>query len=80
MPRYFLDIVNDGTVEDPDGADFADLEAAREEAILSARDLISQDLKEGRPLGLKRRIQIRDETGQAIDSVSFFEVIPPDRQ
>jgi hypothetical protein len=78
MPRYFLDIVN--TIEDPDGADFADLAAARQEATLSARDLISQDIKEGQPLSLKRRIDIRDENGQVLDSVIFSEAVPPEEQ
>ena len=80
MPRYFLDVVNGDAIEDPDGADFADLEAAREEATLSARDLVSQDLKEGRPLGLKRRIDIRNETGKVVGSVSFSDAMPPERQ
>jgi hypothetical protein len=80
MPRYFLDIVNGDTIEDPDGAEFGDIAEAREEAVLSARDLIGQDIKEGRPLGLTRRIDIRDDNGQVVDSVIFSEAIPSEEQ
>jgi hypothetical protein len=79
MPRYFLDVADGDTIVDPEGADFTDLAAAREEATFSARDIIGQDVKEGRPLGLKRRMDIRDDHGNVVDSVSFSDAIPPEK-
>jgi Domain of unknown function (DUF6894) len=42
MPHYYLHI-RDGTelVEDPDGTDLPDLEAARQEALEGAREMLA---------------------------------------
>jgi len=50
MPRYYLHHRrhNMATIYDPEGADFATLEDARLEALAAARELISQQVIEGR--------------------------------
>jgi hypothetical protein len=43
MARFFFHIRNGADfVEDPDGGDFPDLEAARAESLLSARELLAE--------------------------------------
>jgi hypothetical protein len=55
MPRYFLHLVNGAErTEDPEGAEFVDLAAAKQEAIECARELISQLVLAGSSLGLGR--------------------------
>ena len=46
MPRYFFDSCDgDDVARDPEGQDLPDLEAARHEAVASARELICLDIK-----------------------------------
>jgi hypothetical protein len=41
MPRFFLHIQDgDRRIEDPDGSELPDLEAARAEAVSAARDFL----------------------------------------
>src|SRR5215813_8155688 len=62
--RYFIHIVTDAErVIDPGGAEFLDLESARTEACQSARDLMAEELRSGRPVPLGWRIQVADEDG-----------------
>jgi hypothetical protein len=77
MPHYFLHVVSgEERTEDPDGAEFADLAAAKLEALESARELISQSVLAGLPLGLARRFEIEDADGRALACVPFAEAIP----
>jgi CheY-like chemotaxis protein len=79
MQHYFLHIRNGDTrVVDPDGGDFADLASAKAEAIESARELISQCVLNGRPLGLHRVFEIVDRNGQMLAAVPFSEAIAAD--
>lgn len=79
MQRYFLDLVEgEERIEDPDGQTFPDLQSAKDEAVLSARDVIVNDLRDGRPLGLHRTVEIRDEVGAIVAVISFATAIPPD--
>jgi two-component system, response regulator PdtaR len=79
MQHYFLHIRNGHVnVDDPEGADFADLASARAEAIESARQLISQCVLAGTPMGLQRVFEIVDDDGQTVASVPFSEAIAGD--
>jgi hypothetical protein len=51
MPRFFIDIF-DGRDLVPDelGIECADLEDAREEALIAARDHLANMIKEGKPI------------------------------
>ena len=43
MPTYFFDLINgDELVEDDQGEDFADIEAAKLEGLASARELLGR--------------------------------------
>jgi Domain of unknown function (DUF6894) len=76
MPRYFLHVVNgDDRTEDPDGAEFVDLAAAKREAIECARELVSRLVLAGSPLVLGRHFQIANKDGQVVARVSFGDAI-----
>ena len=80
MPRYFLHVKDRSSLlEDPDGQEFADVAAAKEEAAASARDLMAECLRAGSPLGLHREVIIEDERGASVASVAFAEALPPEK-
>ena len=76
MPRFFLDIL-DGRklLADPEGQDFADLNAALAEAAASARDLVAYGLLRNEDAS-DRRFVIRDEDGQTVATVPFRSALP----
>jgi hypothetical protein len=73
VPRYFLHI---GELEtDPDGTDLPDLEAARREALLSAREMLAEWITCGVE-DIPTRIVISDEAGNVLAVVHMREVLP----
>lgn len=81
MQRYFMHIRNaNARLDDPDGGEFADLARAKVEALESARELISQCVLQGRPLGLHRVFEIVDGNGQVLATVPFSGAIVPDQK
>jgi hypothetical protein len=76
MPLYYLHIKEGADLLlDPDGANFRDLEAARIEAIESARELISEAVLHGSPLRMHRAFQIDDADGRTLLRVPFTDAI-----
>lgn len=65
MPRYFIDTNDDDTfVEDDEGQDLPDAEAARKEALTALPDMARDKMSDG-----DRRTfcaSVRDETGETI--------------
>lgn len=75
MPRYFLHIrEHHEFIEDPDGADYPDLDAARAEAVHGARDILVEKLRRGDPLD-GAAIEITDENGKVVETVPFRTVM-----
>lgn len=71
MPRYYFDFTDGArAVTDRTGRDFRSEGAARQEAILTARDAVA-----GLRLGLRRyagwTLKVRDEAGREICSVAI---------
>jgi hypothetical protein len=60
---------------DPVGADFRDLASAKAEAIKSARELISECVLTGVPMGLHRVFEIDNAGGCTLTMVPFWEAI-----
>jgi hypothetical protein len=61
MPLYYLPIKDgDELLVDPEGSRLPNLQAARTEAIESARQLISEAVLSGSPLRMQRAFQIDD--------------------
>src|SRR3954467_13300554 len=71
MPRFYLDLLNGSAVlEDPDGQEFTDLDAARSEAVATARDLVAHGLLRNQDLS-DRCVLIRDDAGETVARVPF---------
>jgi hypothetical protein len=73
MPRYFLHIHDGETIiPDPDGRDYADLEAALFDAREGAREMLAEKLLKGAELD-GQRIEIMDADGALVDTVMFAD-------
>jgi hypothetical protein len=73
VPRYFLHIDELGI--DPDGTELPDLEAARREAMLSAREMLAERILLGAET-IPMRILITDEAGNLLAVVHMRDVLP----
>lgn len=75
MARYYFHI-RDGErlSKDPEGADFENLDAAREEAVKSARELLSQRVRNGEEVD-GQAFELTAEDGTVIDKVAFRDVL-----
>jgi hypothetical protein len=77
MPLFFLDVVTgDNRLEDPDGGEHGNVGSAQDEACVAIRELVANDIREGRRLGLERRIDIRDRHGEVVACVEFADAVP----
>ena len=75
MALFRLNLFNDADNLDEEGAEFPDLACAKAMAISSARDLMAEHVKEGRPIDLGNRIEVADESGKVLAVIPFREVI-----
>ena len=75
MPRYFMHIRRTGSLStDPEGVELPDLEQARREAQLDARELIADRIRSGKMIG-DDRFEIADERGNILAMVPFRDAI-----
>lgn len=75
MPRYYFHIHNGlGDVEDKEGRELADLDAAQAEAVVGARSLIASEVLEGR-LDLNGFIEVTSGQGHQILRVTYREAV-----
>jgi hypothetical protein len=75
MPRYHLNIHDDAVALDEDGAEFADLAAAREAAVGGAREMMAARLMGGKPITLSHRIEITNGEGVVLATLPFGEMV-----
>ena len=83
MPIFYSHIQSDGIyMTDPEGGEYPSLDAARQDAVLSARHIIGEAMKSGAPLrfALKRTFEITDEDGQQVAVLPFAEAAEIDLQ
>ena len=74
MTRYFFYIRHDGaTIRDEEGDEFSSIEDARNSAIEAIRELAASRIKNG--LISDQHMDVRDEAGDLMLSISFREVI-----
>jgi hypothetical protein len=75
MVRYFLHL-RDGSDEviDPDGMEFADIQALRDAVMKNARDTIAGDVQNG-VIDLRYRIDAENEAGQVVYSLPFKHAV-----
>ncbi len=57
--------------------DLPDLPAAHQEALLSAREILADQLRAGKPLD-GQLIEIADESGRVLGVLSFKDALRPD--
>ncbi len=75
MARFYFHIrKGEALLEDDEGLDLPDLNAAREQALLSAREVVADAVKFGRPA--PDCFVITDESGHEVASLSFKEAVP----
>ena len=75
MPRFYLHVCNgNGFVQDEEGQELPDLEAARAEAIRSARSIMASDVQRGM-LDLSSFIEIENADRQLVHTLCFEEAV-----
>lgn len=75
MPRYYFHICNGtGFVQDEEGLELPDLDAARAEAVRSARSIMASDVQRGM-LDLSSFIEIEDENQRLVQTLGFQEAV-----
>lgn len=71
MPHFYLNVRDaDGLLEDPEGSDLPDLDAAHLQALEGARDILAEMLRKGEVLD-RQTIEITDEAGAVLAVVRF---------
>ncbi len=80
MPRYFFHVREGSELNrDAEGQELPDAEAARKEAISTAREILGEKLLHGGSLD-SRTIEIADATGHVVDVVNIRDVLFKDGQ
>lgn len=75
MPRYFFHVREGSELNrDQEGQELPNAEAARKEAVSTAREILGEKLLHGGSLN-HRTIEIADETGHVVDVVNSREVL-----
>jgi hypothetical protein len=75
MARFYLNLCNGtGFVEDEEGVELPDLEAARAKAVEGLRDIVAGEIRQGE-LNMGAFISIEDEARRAVGQVSFSEAV-----
>ena len=81
MPRYYFNVrQNKFLLKDDEGADLADLNAVREEAVASAREILSEAAFSGRAASVDRKIEVTDAIGQTVLIVPVGHATDTDTQ
>jgi hypothetical protein len=76
MARFYFHLQEAGKLHtDPEGTDLRDVSAARQEALLAARDILSNAIKTGRAK-VPEAFVIADEAGRKLDVVPLAAVLP----
>jgi hypothetical protein len=76
MTTYYLHLHNrDIDAPDEEGAELADIEAARWLAITGIRDFMSAELKDKGAIDLRGHIEIADGSGAVLATVAFTEAV-----
>ena len=75
MARYFMHL-RDGTEQllDPEGLEYASVDAVRKAVLIAARDLMTGDIREG-VIDFRFRIDVEDESGEIIYSLPFKHAV-----
>jgi hypothetical protein len=82
MPRFFLHLRDGDTLlpDDGEGQEFATLSAVRDEAIDSARQLLSAAVLNGTAASLDQQIEVADACGKTILTVPVGHTVGTETQ
>lgn len=76
LPRFFLDIEYLNTrTDDEEGAEFADVQAARHEALLVLCEITANAIRGARPEA-PVRVVIRSLAGDTLDTIGVQAILP----
>jgi hypothetical protein len=76
MPRFYINFLNGGQLaKDDTGIDLPSLEYAREAALVSAREIIADNVK-GNASNPLRAVIITGENGQELMTIQAKDVLP----
>jgi hypothetical protein len=74
VPRYFFHLFNDVDTPDEEGRELPDAESARIAAQEDARTMAAESVRAGH-LDVSHSVEVTDESGQHLFSVTFGEVV-----
>ena len=74
MPRFYFHLFNDMTAMDEEGTELPDESAANSQAIMNAREMAAQSVREGH-LVLSHRIDVANQSGDTIATVHFRDAV-----
>jgi len=74
MHKYLHVLTDMERIRDPGGQEFENLAQAIAEATQSARDLMADELRAGRPLPLGWKVQVAEADETIVATVSFAEI------
>lgn len=75
MPRFFFHITDGDRFPDEEGVVLADVPAALQAASMGAREIVAEEIKQGKPLSLGEHIKIQDESGCIVAVVTFRDAL-----
>ena len=75
MARFHLHVRDDLVAPDSEGLELPHLEAAKTAALQGARELIAENIRCGKPVHKSHRVEIADEAGQVLHTISFGEIV-----
>lgn len=76
MTRYFLHLVDgDDCICDAEGSELPDIAAAREQALLSAREILAEAIKDGRA-HVPRFVVAVSERGNEVAVIDLRDILP----
>jgi hypothetical protein len=74
VPRYFFHVYDDVIAQDEEGLELPNPAAARLNALIGARDLITEQVRHGY-IVLSHWIDVVDEQGEKVLAVTFRDAI-----
>ena len=75
MPHYYFNLRRNGElIADMEGCECENIEAMKREAVLSARELSAQSLREGDDAD-GRAFEVTDESGEIVLRMTFADVL-----
>lgn len=77
--RFFFDVVTaNGKAADPEGREFQNLKQATDEAKWSAREIVIDQLRQGRPFPSLWKVEIVDDRGLVALILAFGDIVQED--